>query len=101
MPSSNGLIIGQAQDFPLSINGVNMSFSMDIVLNKRVPVIMLGKDWLKYMHARHKPKLNSLEIRHKTKKFGLILLNFSKIGKKKRRCICLNQCMMNFLEILL
>ena len=45
-----------------------MSFSMDIVLNKEVPVIMLGKDWLKYIHARYIPKLNSLEIRHKSKK---------------------------------
>lgn len=63
--SPNGLIIGQAQHFSFSINDLPMSFSMDIIANKELPIIMLGKDWLKSVKARHTFRNNVLEINYK------------------------------------
>ena len=48
--SPNGLIIRQIWDFPISINNLTISFSMDMVLN-HLPIIVLGKNWLKFVKA--------------------------------------------------
>jgi hypothetical protein len=61
--SPNGLIIGQAKNFPISINNLTIPFSMDMVSN-HLPIIMLGKDWLKFVKARHTPLSEALEINY-------------------------------------
>ena len=61
--SPNGLIIGQAKNFPISINNLTIPFSMDMVSN-HLPIIMLGKDWLKFIKARHTPLSEALEINY-------------------------------------
>ena len=61
--SSNGLIIGQAKNFPISINNLIIPFSMDMVSN-HLPIIMLDKDWLKFVKARHTPLSEALEINY-------------------------------------
>ena len=65
--SSNGLIIGQVQNFPISINNLTISFSMDMVSN-HLPIIMLGKDWLKFVKARHILLSKALEINYQRRR---------------------------------
>ena len=61
--SPNGLIIEQVRNFPISINNLIISFSMDMVSN-HLPMIVLGKDWLKFVKARHTFRSEVLEINY-------------------------------------
>ena len=45
--NSTGPIIGRVPCFSFSVNNKEMSFSMDVLSNEEIPILMLGKDWLK------------------------------------------------------
>src|ERR1700733_9254573 len=60
-------IVGRVPRFSFSVNRLIMTFSIEVILNgfdPRIPIIMLGRDWLELVKAQYTPFSEVLEINY-------------------------------------